>query len=248
MPTGTAFEYDVALSFAGEDRPYVAEVARALSADGIRVFYDENERASLWGRDLYQHLSSVYKDRALYVVVFISANYSRKLWTSHELQSAQARAFSESSEYILPARFDDTEIPGILPTTGYIDLRRLTPTELSALIKLKLSSDLTFGRLARSNDEYLRHAARVLRPNNVENIAFTYIMLTLERSYELRVAGHSNIRMRRDGDTLTAESDSSGVTRSAIYESPGWWALGAARIHDEVAGQLIRQLLAGPSR
>src|SRR5439155_24562734 len=32
------------------------------------------------------------------------------------------RAFMEKREYILPARFDDTQIPGVLPTVGYIDL------------------------------------------------------------------------------------------------------------------------------
>lgn len=32
-------DYDVALSFAGEDREYVEEVARILHALGVRVFY-----------------------------------------------------------------------------------------------------------------------------------------------------------------------------------------------------------------
>jgi len=41
------FEYDVCLSFAGEDRAYVNRVAKSLRAKGIRVFYDDNEQASL---------------------------------------------------------------------------------------------------------------------------------------------------------------------------------------------------------
>jgi hypothetical protein len=35
-------------------------------------------------------------------------------------------------------RFDDTEIPGVRPTTGYIDLRTTPPAQLSALIAEKL--------------------------------------------------------------------------------------------------------------
>jgi hypothetical protein len=40
----TTFEYDVCLSFAGEDRSYVRHVANVLKSRGIRVFYDELER------------------------------------------------------------------------------------------------------------------------------------------------------------------------------------------------------------
>src|SRR3954454_1990381 len=47
-------EYDVALSFAGEDRPLAGKLAGLLHARHIRVFYDEYEKASLWGKDLYQ--------------------------------------------------------------------------------------------------------------------------------------------------------------------------------------------------
>ncbi|MES2469592.1 MAG: TIR domain-containing protein [Verrucomicrobiota bacterium] len=130
--------YDVALSFAGEDRDYVEEVAGCLKHAGIKVFYDDYERAGLWGKNLYTHLSKIYKDDSRYVVIFISKYYANKVWTNHERESAQAKAFTEKAEYILPARLDDTEIPGILPTTGYIDLRTLNPAEFSALIVKKL--------------------------------------------------------------------------------------------------------------
>ena len=108
--------YDVALSFAGEDREYVGEVAAFLKANGVRTFFDDYERTELWGKDLYTHLDDVYRNQARYCVMFLSSHYKEKVWTNHERQSAQTRAFQESTEYVLPARFDDTEIPGITPT------------------------------------------------------------------------------------------------------------------------------------
>ena len=132
------FDHDVALSFAGENRAYVEEVAALLKSDGVRVFYDKYEQATLWGKDLYTRLGDVYQNRAKYCVIFISRFYRGKLWTTHELESAQARAFQESEEYILPARFDDTEIPGIRPTVGYIDLRQTTKQQLVDRILEKL--------------------------------------------------------------------------------------------------------------
>ena len=135
----TEKQYDVALSFAGEDRPYAEQLANRLQAEGYSVFYDEFERAQLWGKDLYVHFSSVYKDQARYCVIFLSEHYTQKLWAQHELQNAQARAFQENQEYILPIRIDDTEIPGILPTVGYLDLDPTNMEEIYQALVEKLS-------------------------------------------------------------------------------------------------------------
>lgn len=133
------YEYDVALSFAGEDRLHAEELANLLESNGYNVFYDKYERASLWGKDLYTHLSSIYKDKARYCVMFLSKHYAQKLWPNHERQNAQARAFEESREYILPVRLDDTEIPGILPTVGYLDLREMNISQICQSLEEKLS-------------------------------------------------------------------------------------------------------------
>lgn len=134
----TKFEYDIAFSFAGEDRGYVERVAKTLVAAGMSVFYDNFETVDLWGKDLYTHLDDIYRNKARYCIMFISEAYRMKLWTNHERESAQARAFMENQEYILPARFDDTEIPGIRPTTGYVDLQGMLPEKLAELICQKV--------------------------------------------------------------------------------------------------------------
>jgi len=132
------FQYDVCLSFAGQNRAYVERVARALRLRGIRVFYDSYERVELWGKDLYSHLDYVYRYAARYCVVFVSKPYASRLWTNHERRSAQARAFAAHKEYVLPVRFDATEVPGLPGTVGYLDLRRLGPTKLAESIIEKL--------------------------------------------------------------------------------------------------------------
>jgi hypothetical protein len=131
-------EYDIALSFAGEDRDYVEQVAVLLQSSGVTVFYDMFEEATLWGKNLYDYLSDVYQNKAQYTIMFISSAYARKLWTTHERQAMQARAFQESQEYVLPARFDDTPIPGVLPTIGYISLKQRTPQDFVKLVHKKL--------------------------------------------------------------------------------------------------------------
>ena len=132
------YQFDIALSFAGEDREYVDRVANLLRDQGVKVFYDLFEQVDLWGKNLYEHLSATYQDKARFTVIFISNYYASKLWTNHERKAAQARAFQEAQEYILPVRFDDTEIPGVLRTVGYISLNGMSPETLTSLITKKL--------------------------------------------------------------------------------------------------------------
>jgi hypothetical protein len=148
--TDPTFPYDVAISFAGEDRDYANQIAELLRLQGVRVFYDNYEQATLWGKDLYAHLAHVYREQARYCVMLLSQYYATKLWTNHERQSAQARAFRQNEEYILPVRLDDTEIPGIHPTIGYLDLRSMSVQQLVDHLLTKLGAPADQGRVARS--------------------------------------------------------------------------------------------------
>ena len=131
-------DYDLALSFAGEDREYVDEVARALLARGVKVFYDTLEQVDLLGKNLYTHLSDVYLKRVRFTVMFISRSYATKRWTGFEREAAQARAFAENREYILPVRIDDTDLPGMLPTVAYVKAADFPPVALATLLVKKL--------------------------------------------------------------------------------------------------------------
>lgn len=161
------FEYDLCLSFAGEDRVYVREVAKLLKERGVRVFFDEYAQLDMWGKDLYTHLDDIYQNAAKYCVLFISKRYAKKVWTNHERESAQARAIRQHGEYILPAKFDDTKIPGIRPTIGYINIKSVSSSDFADMIIKKLGDrpkekyfppvpDRLFKRLkARSNKSRL---------------------------------------------------------------------------------------------
>lgn len=132
-------EYDLAMSFAGEDREIAKKIAEQLKNRGYEVFYDEFEKSKMWGKDLYEYLSNVYKTKARYCLILISENYATKAWTKLERKSAQARAFLDDNEYILPLMLEKVEIPGILPTTGYIDFNTEGLDNVVHLIAEKLN-------------------------------------------------------------------------------------------------------------
>lgn len=70
-------EYDIVISFAGEDRQVAEEITVELKNNGIRVFYDNFEKADLWGKDLYEHLIDVYKNKSKYCLMILSKYYEK---------------------------------------------------------------------------------------------------------------------------------------------------------------------------
>lgn len=132
------FRYDIAISFAGENRPVADEIAEGLAKVGLSVFYDKYAEADLWGKDLFTHLQDVYRRQSRFCLMLVSEAYRQKQWTNHERRAAQARAFEDSREYILPVRLDDVELPGLLPTDGYLDLRKIPVGRLIELIRDKV--------------------------------------------------------------------------------------------------------------
>ncbi len=136
-------QYDIVLSYAGEDREYVEQVAKYLEKNSVDYFYDRNEEASLWGKNLTEHFDKVFTKLGRYCVMFISSHYAEKVWPTHERRLALSRQLQERKEYILPARFDETDIDGLHRDLGYVDLRKLSPEKLGGLILRKL------GRVSR---------------------------------------------------------------------------------------------------
>jgi hypothetical protein len=126
--------YEVVLSYAGENQTYVDEVAKFLKEHDIELFYAPFKEADLWGTDLSEELDIVYRMEGRYCVMFLSRKYAEKAWPTHERRSAMSRAVQQRTRYILPCRFDDTEIPGLPPSVHYIDLKTKTPAQLGALV------------------------------------------------------------------------------------------------------------------
>jgi hypothetical protein len=150
-PTGTAMmastenenkqtvpKYQVALSFASEQRDYVEDVARSLRARGVAVFYDRFETVTLWGKDGVEFFHQLFNAGTAYVAMFISKEYVAKKWTRHERRSALSRAIAEEGEYVLPVRFDDSAVPGLPDTVQYLRAQDYSPAALAAMISEKI--------------------------------------------------------------------------------------------------------------
>ena len=102
-------KYDVALSFAEENRTMVDLVAKQLREQDINVYYDDDFRITSWGKDLKENLDKVYRLQARFCVVFVSKDYELKRWTRFEIDRAKARSlFVKKEAYVLPYLLDDS--------------------------------------------------------------------------------------------------------------------------------------------
>ena len=165
--------YDIALSYAGEDRDHAEALANELRSRGVKVFYDNYEKSDMVGKNLYTHLSDVYSNKALYCVMFLSQHYANKQWTKHEREAAQARAFGADEEYILPVRLDQTEIPGISPTIAYLSWPPETAETIAEIIIAKMYEpykDLFISASQSLFDRRISEALCLLEPLHLSQV------------------------------------------------------------------------------
>jgi hypothetical protein len=132
--TEAPMQYHVAISFAGEDREFVRHLVERLKQLGIRVFYDQDEQAKLWGQSNQEFFVDLLMHRTRFCIMVISKHYAAKQWPRLERQAAFARAMQETDVFLLPVRLDDTVLPGLLPTIGYQDARTMSVDDLAALM------------------------------------------------------------------------------------------------------------------
>ena len=127
------YKYDVALSFAGENRDFAEAVATMLRSQNVEVFYDEFNAVELWGEDLPAKFREVYFTDSRYCLIILSDHYIEKMWPIQELRNAIEKSIQEKGgAYILPVRLDgfSSEVPGLSNTIGYITVSSNEPEKV----------------------------------------------------------------------------------------------------------------------
>jgi TIR domain len=197
------YEFDVAVSFASEDRELVEEIVSRLKDAGVRVFYDTDHQAVMWGEDLVEYLDQIYRLKARYAIMFISRFYAEKIWTRHERRSALARALEQRSAYLLPVRLDSTALEGLRPTLGYLDARLGTPPAQPAAIT----------RVPRTEAE--RQQVLLVRPSAWEYLYFAGQLLHERNKVEAKYRDQKIHYARSTGEVVRPADIVSYINRMA---------------------------------
>lgn len=135
------YEFDAALSFAGEDRRHASKLATVLTSKGYRVFYDKHFRGQLWGKDQHEY-EQIYGPKSRFVIPFVSEHYTRKEWTRFEFESAKREAKNRDGDFLLPVRLDNARLFGLNDDVNYLSLGDLTIGEVASEFTLKCGPPL----------------------------------------------------------------------------------------------------------
>ena len=209
-------QYQVAISFAGEQRPYAEALARHLGRYGIAYFYDAENEAALWGRNLAEEFQQIYSEKSEYVVMLISEEYVRKQWCRHERRSAIAEALRREREFVLPVRFDDAWPEGIPTDVHYVDSKRRSAAEVAAMMAEKLGISLYAGKASDmpppKSASWAGEAAF-----DYESSSGRYVIGDEEYAFETKwsTAGNGSIHVYNDGSNINGVAIAHGATSPA---------------------------------
>jgi tetratricopeptide (TPR) repeat protein len=120
--------FRVALSFPGEHRKRVENIALALATElGGRdnILYDQWHDAEFAKPDFDLDLEKVYRDESQLVVFFFCEAYSKKPWCGVEWRIGRELRFRGEANRVMCLRLDHAEVPGLSPLDGYIDIANM---------------------------------------------------------------------------------------------------------------------------
>lgn len=103
-------EFDIAISFAGENRALAKHLAEQFATLDIPVFYDENFEANYLGMAWSKEFTRIFGSASRYVVCLLDKHHHEKIWPTFEREVFLPRVVKGE---VIPIYLDDTPIRGI---------------------------------------------------------------------------------------------------------------------------------------
>ncbi|NVN86530.1 MAG: TIR domain-containing protein [Rhodopseudomonas sp.] len=104
------YQFDVALSFAGENRELAQHIYEGLRTLDVTVFYDAMFEANYLGKAWSAQFAEIFGKSSRYVVCLLDQNHANKIWPTFEREVFSPRVASAS---VIPIFLDKTKFVGI---------------------------------------------------------------------------------------------------------------------------------------
>jgi hypothetical protein len=103
-------EFEIAISFAGENRPLAKYIAEGLQALDFSVFFDEHYEANYLGKAWSKEFERIFLVDSKYVVCLLDVHHRHKIWPTFERDCFKKRV---PDGEVIPIFLDDTVFAGI---------------------------------------------------------------------------------------------------------------------------------------
>lgn len=104
------YEFEIAISFAGENRELARKFSEKLEIFDVSVFFDELYESNLLGKALTKQFTRIFNEDSKFVLCLLDSNHHEKIWPTFERETFRARVQEEA---IIPVYLDDTKFLGI---------------------------------------------------------------------------------------------------------------------------------------
>lgn len=104
------YEFDFAVSFAGENRDLARHIAASLETLDANVFFDEQYEANYLGRTWSKEFLRIFGSDSRLVVCLLDKHHKDKIWPTFERECFEPRV---ADGEVIPIFLDDTAFPGI---------------------------------------------------------------------------------------------------------------------------------------
>ncbi|WP_029132826.1 TIR domain-containing protein [Sedimenticola selenatireducens] len=131
-----SINFKVALSFPGEKRSYVSNIADILRASlgDNQMFYDFDYQSQIAKPNADTLIQNIYRNQSDLVVVFFCKEYAEKEWCGLEWRAVRDIIKSKDSDRVMFVRFDNEEIEGVFSIDGYIDANNFSEKKVAQFI------------------------------------------------------------------------------------------------------------------
>ena len=103
-------EFEVAISFAGENRVLAKYIAEQFEAIDVTVFYDELYESNYLGKAWSKEFERIFLTDSRYVVCLLDNHHREKIWPTFERDCFKKRV---PNGEVIPVYLDDTIFVGI---------------------------------------------------------------------------------------------------------------------------------------
>jgi hypothetical protein len=190
------YKYDVAISFAEEDRNVALCVALALEIFRFKnVYYYPDKREETWGKSLEKKLKNIYSVEAKYCIVILSKNYfaDNKVYTKIEFEAIKQRILANGEMvYMLPLLLDEASLP--ILERNYSKMCwvkwEYNPKEIAGMIKQMLGQKL-HSAMEEKNAEYILYKEKPEK-SYIKFSGNVKISRRIEKNQILNISGTNN--------------------------------------------------------
>ena len=143
------FDFDYAISFAGENRGIARAIADQLEILDCSVFYDEFFEANYLGKAWHKSFMEIFSDKSRFIVCLLDRLHLDKIWPTFERECFAPRVPEAA---VIPIYLDDTAFPGIPKDIVGIWFRVDNAKEQEQELGNRVTDEIVFKLIARLED------------------------------------------------------------------------------------------------